>query len=66
MVVHTQVNCTRRCENGECVQFSFLHECFGVIVLFEKPKTQNKVNLQSCLTFGVLFIFGVHPKIHLA
>lgn len=39
------VNCTHRCENGECVQFFFLHECFGAITPFEKPKIENPSRL---------------------
>ena len=33
-----QENCTHARENEKCMQFFFLHECFGVIVLFEKTK----------------------------
>ena len=32
------VNCTYPRKNEKCVQFFVLHECFGVIVLFEKTK----------------------------
>ncbi len=33
------VNCTHPRENEKCVQFLFLHECFGAIIPFEKTKT---------------------------
>ena len=36
-----QVNCTHPRENEKCVQFFFLHECFGAIIPFEKPKVDN-------------------------
>ena len=36
-----QVNCTHPRENEKCVQFFYLHECFGVIIPFEKPKIEN-------------------------
>ena len=44
-------NCTHPRENEKCVQFFFLHECFGVIIPFEKPKIENPshsnwINLQ--------------------
>lgn len=39
------VNCTHRCENVECVQFFVLHECFGAIIPFEKPKLENSSRL---------------------
>ena len=35
------VNCTHRCENGECVQFFFLYEYFGVAISFTAPKIDN-------------------------
>ena len=45
------VNCTHPRENEKCVQFFFLHECFGAIIPFERPKIENPsrlnwVNLQ--------------------
>lgn len=36
-----QVNCTNPRENEKRVQFFFLHECFGAIIPFEKPKIEN-------------------------
>ena len=36
-----QVNCTHTRENEKCVQFFILHECFGAIIPFEKPKIEN-------------------------
>lgn len=40
------VNCTHPRENEKCVQFFFLHECFGVIVLFEKTKDSKSISLK--------------------
>ena len=45
------MNCTHPRENEKCVQFFFLHECFGAIIPFEKPKIENPshsnwINLQ--------------------
>ena len=39
------VNCTHPRENEKCVQFFILHDCFGMVIPFKKPKAQNKVNL---------------------
>ena len=39
------VNCTHSRENEKCVQFFFLHECFGAIIPFEKPKLENPSRL---------------------
>ena len=38
-------NCTHPRENEKCVQFFFLHECFGAIIPFEKPKIENPSRL---------------------
>lgn len=35
------VNCTHPRENEKCVQFFFLHECFGAITPFGKPNIEN-------------------------
>ena len=40
-----QVNRTHHRENEKCGQFSFLHECFGAIIPFEKPKIENPSHL---------------------
>lgn len=34
-------NCTHPRQNEKCVQFFFLHECFGAIIPFEKQKVDN-------------------------
>lgn len=34
-------NCTHTRENERGVQFFFLHECFGIIIPFERPKIDN-------------------------
>ena len=34
-------NCTHTRENEKGVQFLFLHECFGIIIPFNKPKIDN-------------------------
>ncbi len=34
-------NCAHPRENENCVQFFFLHECFGTIIPFEKPKIES-------------------------
>ena len=34
------VNCTHTREIEKCV-FFFLHECFGIIIPFERPKIDN-------------------------
>lgn len=39
------VNCTHTRKNEKCVQFFFLHECFGSIIPFEKPKIENPSHL---------------------
>lgn len=39
------VNNTHPRENEKCVQFFFLHECFGAIIPFEKPKIENQSHL---------------------
>ena len=31
--------------NEKCVQFFILHECFGAIIPFEKPKIENPSHL---------------------
>ena len=36
-----QVNCTHTRENEKGVQFFFLHECFGIVIPFDKPKIYN-------------------------
>ena len=46
-----QENCTHPRENEKGVRFFFLHECFGAIIPFEKPKIEspshlNWINLQ--------------------
>lgn len=38
-------NCTHPRENEKCVQFFILHECFGAIIPFEKPKIENPSHL---------------------
>ena len=38
-------NCTHPRENEKCVQFFILHECFGAIIPFEKPKVENPSRL---------------------
>ncbi len=38
-------NCTHPRENEKCVQFFILHECFGAIIPFEKPKIENPSRL---------------------
>ena len=40
-------NCTHPRENEKCVQFFFLHECFGAIIPFEKPKIENPSHLTT-------------------
>lgn len=39
------MNCAHPRENEKCVQFFFLHICFGVIIPFEKPKAENQSHL---------------------
>ena len=34
-------NCTHTRENEKGVQFFFLHECFGIIIPFDKPNVDN-------------------------
>ena len=34
-------NCRHIRENEKGVQFFFLHECFGIIIPFNKPKVDN-------------------------
>ncbi len=34
-------NCTHTRENEKSVQFFFLHECFGIVIPFDKPKIDN-------------------------
>ena len=34
-------NCTHTRENEKGVQFFFLHECFGIVIPFDKPKVDN-------------------------
>lgn len=38
-------NCAHPRENEKRVQFFFLHECFGAIIPFEKPKIENPSHL---------------------
>lgn len=39
------MSCTHPRENEKCVQFFFLHEYFGAIIPFEKPKIENPSRL---------------------
>ena len=39
------MDCTHSRENEKCVQFFFLHECFGANIPFEKPKIENPSQL---------------------
>ena len=57
------MNCTHPRENEKCVQFFILHECFGSIIPFEKPKLENPshlnwVNLQVDLIIEVWIEIG--------
>ncbi len=59
-----QVNCTHPRENEKCVQFFFLHECFGVIIPFEKPNIENPsrlnwINLQVDFKIEVWIGIGI-------
>lgn len=58
------VNCTHPRENEKCVQFFFLHECFGAIIPFEKPKIENPshlnwINLQVDFKIEVWIEIGI-------
>lgn len=45
VLVPPLVNCTHSRQNEKCVQFFFLHECFGATIPFEKPKLENPPHL---------------------
>lgn len=58
------MNCTHPRENVECVQFFFLHECFGVIIPFEKSKIENPshlnwINLQVDFKIEIWIEIGI-------
>ena len=57
-------NCTHPRENEKCVQFFFLHECFGAIIPFEKPKIEspshsNWINLQVDFKIEIWIEIGI-------
>ena len=58
------MNCTNPRENEKRVQFFFLHECFGAIIPFEKPKIENPsrlnwINLQVAFKIEVWIEIGI-------